>query len=77
MKKSILFSVACVLTLTSCATIVAGGNPKITIDGDTKDPVNHGKTKSVRNQKRKVIFRRKNEMCNKKHPSNETWMLFC
>lgn len=39
MKKSILFSVACVLTLTSCATIVAGGNPKITIDGDTKDPV--------------------------------------
>ena len=39
MKKSILFSAACVLTLTSCATIVAGGNPKITIDGDTKDPV--------------------------------------
>ena len=38
MKKSILFSAACVLTLTSCATIVAGGNPKITIDGDTKDP---------------------------------------
>ena len=27
---------------------------------------NHGKTKSVRNQKRNAIFRRKNEMCNKK-----------
>lgn len=39
MRKSILFSAACVLTLTSCATIVAGGNLKITIDGDTKDPV--------------------------------------
>ena len=31
-----------------------------------KEIYNHGKTKSVRNQKRKVIFRRKNEMCNKK-----------
>lgn len=28
--------------------------------------INHGKTKSVRNQKRNAIFRRKNEMCNKK-----------
>ena len=30
------------------------------------DKINHGKTKSVRNQKRNAIFRRKNEMCNKK-----------
>lgn len=28
-----------VLTLHSCASIVAGGSPKVTIDGDTKEPV--------------------------------------
>lgn len=42
MKKVIMAAVlsACVvLSFSSCATIVAGGKPKITIDGDTKDPV--------------------------------------
>ena len=28
-----------VLSFSSCATIVAGGSPRITIDGDTKEPV--------------------------------------
>lgn len=28
-----------VTSMSSCATIVAGGSPKITIDGDTKEPV--------------------------------------
>ena len=42
MKKVIKMAViaACiVLSFSSCATIVAGGSPKITIDGDTKEPV--------------------------------------
>ena len=42
MKKVFkIFAVAAILvtTMSSCATIVAGGSPKITIDGDTKNPV--------------------------------------
>ena len=32
-------AVSAVLSFSSCATIVAGGSPRITIDGDTKQPV--------------------------------------
>ena len=42
MKKVIkmaVFAACVVLSFSSCATIVAGGSPKITIDGDTKEPV--------------------------------------
>ena len=42
MKKTIKISViavSIVLSFSSCATIVAGGSPRITIDGDTKEPV--------------------------------------
>lgn len=42
MKKAIkLAAVAAVLvsSFSSCATIVAGGSPSITIDGDVKEPV--------------------------------------
>jgi hypothetical protein len=42
MKKNIKMAViaaSVVLSFSSCATIVAGGSPKITIDGDTKEPV--------------------------------------
>ena len=42
MKKSIKMAavaVSAVLSFSSCATIVAGGSPRITIDGDTKQPV--------------------------------------
>lgn len=37
--KSAAIAVILISTLSSCATIVAGGSPKITIDGDTKEPV--------------------------------------
>lgn len=42
MKKQFLFAAmaACmILMCSSCATIVAGGSPRITIDGDTRKPV--------------------------------------
>lgn len=42
MKKVIklaTFAASVVLIFSSCATIVAGGSPRITIDGDTKAPV--------------------------------------
>jgi hypothetical protein len=42
MTKSIKMAavaVSAVLSFSSCATIVAGGSPRITIDGDTKQPV--------------------------------------
>lgn len=42
MKKSIKMAAVAasvVLAFSSCATIVAGGSPKITIDGDTREPV--------------------------------------
>jgi hypothetical protein len=42
MKKSIKMAavaVSAVLSFSSCATIVVGGSPRITIDGDTKQPV--------------------------------------
>ncbi len=34
-----LFAAATLTLVTSCATIVAGGSPSITIDGDTPNPV--------------------------------------
>ena len=37
--KNAVLAAILILSLSSCATIVAGGSPKITIDGDTKDPV--------------------------------------
>ncbi len=39
LAKQLVFISAFVSTMSSCATIVAGGSPKITIDGDTKEPV--------------------------------------
>lgn len=42
MKKNIKMAAVAasvVLSFSSCATIVAGGSPKITIDGDTREPV--------------------------------------
>ena len=38
LKNAVVFTVL-ITSMTSCATIVAGGSPKITIDGDTRDPV--------------------------------------
>lgn len=37
--KNAAIAAILVSSMSSCATIVAGGSPKITIDGDTKDPV--------------------------------------
>lgn len=37
--QNVLITTIATLSLSSCATIVAGGSPKITIDGDTKEPV--------------------------------------
>ena len=37
--KNAAIAAILVSSMTSCATIVAGGSPEITIDGDTKDPV--------------------------------------
>ncbi len=41
MKKlaSAVVAVSAAVSLTSCASIVSGGAPKITIDGNTKEPV--------------------------------------
>lgn len=37
--KNAVLAASVVLSFSSCATIVAGGSPRITIDGDTKEPV--------------------------------------
>lgn len=37
--KQLLIASTLTLSFSSCATIVAGGSPKITIDGDTRMPV--------------------------------------
>ena len=37
--KNTAIAVIVVTTMSSCATIVAGGSPRITIDGDTRNPV--------------------------------------
>ncbi|MBQ9651981.1 MAG: hypothetical protein IJV13_07220 [Prevotella sp.] len=37
--KHFLIATAISLSFSSCATIVAGGSPKISIDGDTREPV--------------------------------------
>ena len=42
MKKNSIFELLLIITafsLSSCATIVAGGSPKIILDGDVTDPV--------------------------------------
>lgn len=42
MKKALLlatFAACVVLSFSSCATLFAGGNPKITIDGENYEPV--------------------------------------
>lgn len=37
--KDVVVVAILITSMTSCATIVAGGSPRITIDGDTKEPV--------------------------------------
>lgn len=37
--KNAAIAVILISSMSSCATIVAGGSPKISIDGDTKEPV--------------------------------------
>jgi hypothetical protein len=37
--KNLAIGAILITSMSSCATIVAGGSPKITIDGDTKEPV--------------------------------------
>ena len=37
--KNVALATILVSSFSSCATIVAGGSPRITIDGDTKEPV--------------------------------------
>lgn len=37
--KAVFVPVSAALLLTSCATIVSGGSPKVTIDGDVGEPV--------------------------------------
>jgi hypothetical protein len=37
--KNAAIAAILITSMSSCATIVAGGSPKITIDGDTKNPV--------------------------------------
>ncbi|MBR5061755.1 MAG: hypothetical protein IKX24_06385 [Prevotella sp.] len=37
--KNVVLATILVSSFSSCATIVAGGSPKITIDGDTKEPI--------------------------------------
>lgn len=37
--KNAAIAAILITSMSSCATIVAGGSPKITIDGDTKSPV--------------------------------------
>ena len=39
LTKQLVFLSAFALTMSSCATIVAGGNPQVIIDGDTREPV--------------------------------------
>lgn len=37
--KNLSLAAIIISTMSSCASIVAGGSPRITIDGDTKEPV--------------------------------------
>ena len=37
--KNLAIGAILITSMSSCATIVAGGSPRITIDGDTKEPV--------------------------------------
>ena len=37
--KNAALATILVISMSSCATIVAGGSPKISIDGDTKEPI--------------------------------------
>lgn len=37
--KNLVIGAILITSMSSCATIVAGGSPRITIDGDTKEPV--------------------------------------
>jgi hypothetical protein len=37
--KNLAIGAILIASMSSCATIVAGGSPRITIDGDTKEPV--------------------------------------
>ena len=45
--KVALFAAAMPMLLSSCATIVSGGSPKITIDGNLTEPVTITTTKQV------------------------------
>ena len=45
--KSIIMAVAAPMLLSSCATIVSGGDPSITINGNVNEPVNITTTKQT------------------------------
>ena len=45
--KAALFAAAMPMLMSSCATIVSGGSPKITIDGNLTEPVTITTTKQV------------------------------
>lgn len=45
--KAVLFAAAMPMLLSSCATIVSGGSPKITIDGNVGEPVTITTTKQT------------------------------
>ena len=46
-SKSIIMTAAAMLLLSSCATIVSGGDPSITINGNVNEPVNITTTKQT------------------------------
>ncbi|MBQ8712441.1 MAG: hypothetical protein IJ551_06445 [Prevotella sp.] len=45
--KSIIVAVAAPMLLSSCATIISGGDPSITINGNVNEPVNITTTKQT------------------------------
>lgn len=45
--KKVVLAVCATVLLSSCATIVSGGSPKITIDGNVSEPVTITTTKQV------------------------------
>ncbi|WP_444382445.1 hypothetical protein [Prevotella sp.] len=45
-SKFVMIALLCAM-FTSCATIVSGGSPKITIDGNTAEPVTITKEASL------------------------------
>ena len=52
MKKAMFFKTAIMaaivpMVLSSCASIVSGGSPKITIDGNVREPVTIATTKQT------------------------------